>query len=240
MKARIAIVAVFALLCSTALAGEKKKKSALDKLKDILKKMETVEKLLAKSDLDDAEKKQSDIIKELRKKVEAGKLKEDEVIDEIDKQLKVVIKKMKDIDKDIVKLIQEVKLMQGQGSGGGMEWKQKPGEKSEQQKRKEREERELKKLRKEKEGKNPKASKGKEQQKHKPGENPAERAYDARGPGPKGAPRRAGGTGRWGSLPLKEFKEALASGRVKVPEKYRALIEKYLTMLAKEGKEKKD
>ena len=233
--------AVVALLCSTALAGEKKQKSALDKLKDILKKMATVEKLLAKSQLADSEKKQSEIIKELREKVEAGKLKEDEVIDEIDKQLKVIVKKMKDIDQDVEKLIQMVRWMQSQGSSGGMEWKDNPGggKKGERKKRKAEADRELKKLRDKKEGKDPKETKdrGKEM---KPGENPAKRAYDARGPGPKGAPRRAAGTGRWGNLPLKEFKEALASGKVKVPEKYRTLIEKYLTMLAKEGKEKKD
>ncbi|MHC4777007.1 MAG: hypothetical protein ACYTFG_00370 [Planctomycetota bacterium] len=238
MKLKIAATALFAVLCATATAGDGEKKggSAIEKLKKILKKMETVEQLLAKSQLSDSEKKQAEVIKDLRKKVEEGKLKEGEVLDEIDKQLKVVVKRMKDIDLDIDKIIQTVKMMQGQSQGSGMEWKDNPSKAGEKQKhkRKDKNERDLKEMR--KDGQKPKESKG-EQDKNS-GKDPAKKPYSAKGSGPDGAAPRAAGTGRWGSLPLKEFQEALASGKVTVPEKYRALIQKYLAMLAEEGKKK--
>ena len=240
MKWMITILAGFALFCGSLTAGEGKgEDSAMKKLKKILKKMETVEQLLAKSHLSESEKKQAEIIKELKEKVASGKLKEDEVIDEIDKQLKVVVKKMKDIDMDIEKLIQSVKMSQSQGGGDAMEFKDNQSKPGQGKKRKDKSGRDLKKMR--EEDKKPKEGEGKKKDGGKKGgDDPAKKAYEAKGKGPDGAAPRAAGTGRWGSLPLKEFKEALASGKVTVPEKYRALIEKYLAMLAEEDKEKKD
>ena len=102
----------------------------------------------------------------------------------------------------------------------------------EQGKRKGEKERDLKKLRDKKE-------KGEKKSGGKPGETPADRAYHAEGKGPDGAAPRAEGSGRWGDLPLKEFKEALASGKWVLPEKYKAMILKYMEMLAKKATEEK-
>jgi hypothetical protein len=107
----------------------------------------------------------------------------------------------------------------GKGKKGGDKKKQKAER-----------EKELKKLREEKEG-------AKKDDGKKPGEGPAKRAYEAKGDGPRGPAPRAAGTGRWGNLDPKEYREALASGKIKVPEKYKALIEKYLEMLAKKDTE---
>ncbi|MHC5040213.1 MAG: hypothetical protein ACYTHM_23135 [Planctomycetota bacterium] len=234
MRTWIATLAVAALLCATAFGGEegKKKKSEIDKLKEILQKMEVVEQLLAKSQLEEGSKTQEEILKDLKEKVKSGKLKKEEVLKEIDKQLQVVVKKMKEIDADIEKIIQNVKLSQGQGSGSGMEMKGNSGKskKEQQAKRAAEKERDLKKLRDQKE-------KGAKKNGGKAGEQPADRAYDERGKGPDGAAPRAEGSGRWGDLPLKEFKKALASGDWTLPEKYKAMILKYMEMLAKKAAE---
>ena len=240
MRTWIAALVLVAFAGGSALAGqgEGQAEDPIAKLKKILKQMEIVEVLLGKARLDEAGEAQKKIIEDLKQKVKEGKLKEDEVIEEIDKQLKVVVKKMKDIDDDIEKLIQSVKMSQCSG-GGGMDLDNPKGgkgkKKGEKDKQKAEREKELKRLREEK----AKREGAKKEDGKKPGDDPAKRAYEAKGEGPRGKAPRAEGTGRWGNLDPKEFREALASGKIKVPEKYKAMIEKYLEMLTKKATEDK-
>ncbi|GEM_PF-3583022 len=240
MRTLIVSTGLLLLASLSAQAGEGEGQNPMGKLESILKKMDLVEKLLAKSQIREGEKTQAEIIEELKEEVEKGKLKEDEVLDDVARQLDVIVKKMKDIDQDFVKLIQSVKLSQSK-SGGGMDLKNntsKPSEKEQAEKRKEEKERELKKLREKNQQKKKNGSKKEDGSK---GKDPARQANNSREKAPEGSsgPRAEGGDS-WGNLPLKEYREALASGRVKFPEKYKALIEKYLEMLAKKASESSD
>jgi hypothetical protein len=178
--------------------------------------------------------------------VKEGKIGQEDVVAEIDKQLAVVLKKMQAIDEEIEKVIQSVKMSQGSGSSGMemQQGKEKSGEgqKKPGDKRKEEEDGKLKEMKPEDGEKNGQKKTDGSDDGKKPGEggsDPADKPYNAEGKSPDGASPRAEGVGRWGNLPLKQFIEALASGKVKVPEKYETLIRKYMEMLAKKAAEEK-
>jgi hypothetical protein len=238
-----------AFLCAPVLAQEGGgDEDPIEALKKILGKMEAVEKLLTKARLEEGAAGQAEIQKELEELIKAGKVKQEEVADDLARQLKSVVDRMKDIDLDIDKIIQSVKMSQSQGSSSsGMEIKKPDGSKEEQEKKSKREAEEKKLLenqgeeKKGEEGKDPKDG-GKKDSKEgkdggKPGSDPAKRPYNAKGGEPPGGSRRATGDGRWGCLPQKEFQEAMAQGKMQVPEKYRALVGKFWEMLSKKAEE---
>lgn len=216
------------------------------KLKKILARMEQVEELLAKTRLAEGSTEQSEIIKALEQKVKEGKLKQEDVVAEADKQLQIVLKKMQGIDEEIEKVIQMAKLQKG-GGGSGMDMKNPKDKDAEKQGEKRKEEKgDLKEMKPEDREKQAGKEKGKEGEKEgekkeggEGGKDPADKPYNAEGRDAAGGAKRADAGGRWGSLPLKEFNEALASGKIKAPEKYLNMIRKYMEMLAKKAAEEK-
>jgi hypothetical protein len=239
-------------LCAPLFAqGEGGPEDPIEALKKILAKMETVEKLLAKTRLEEGAAGQAEIEKELEELIKAGKLKQGEVLDDVAKQLKAVVDRMKDIDLEIEKIIQNVQMSQNQGQGSsGMEIKKPGGEKDQDQSKGKREE-EQKNLQENNPGEEKKGdpAKGESEEKKegekkggdggKSGNDPAKKPYTAPGSEPPGGARRAAGEGRWGFLPPKEFQERLAQGKIKVPGKYEALVRKFWEMLSKKAEEEK-
>ena len=241
--------ALLLLLLAPAFAEEGEggdEEDGIKALKKILEKMDAVEKLLAKAQIADGAAGQEQVEKELKKLIEEGKLKQDDVLDDISRQPKVVSDKMKDIDLDIDKIIQAVKMHEGQGQGGmeisspkgGKDQEKPKGKRADQQKELEENVQGKEQQGDPAKGKtDPKEGEKKTGEGGSEGSDPAKKPYTAGGRNPQGGSRRAAGEGRWGFLPDKEYREAMAQNDLKVPEKYRALISKFWELLAKKADE---
>jgi hypothetical protein len=246
----------FLLLALSSAPAPAQGGNPIDELKEILRLMKLAEQQLATASLEEGSDAQKEAIDKLKKSVDSmekgseeqkkalealKKLYEDvekkegEAADRLSKQMNNIEERMGDIVKNLDKIIQSVKMSQGQGQSQ-LDMKNMPKPKQDQpgKPRKEKKDQGLKKM-----GEQEKSGKKDGQKEANSKGDAAKKPYEARRPDDKTARhRKAIGRGRWGNLPPKIFGDIVHPEDFVIPRKYEELVKKYFTLLGKNASKK--